>query len=90
MAAKKRTKSIAPRLANGERRIPNSSGLPPAVKRALKVIAYSERQSVSWVMEQMVIEYFGIICPTYKITQKVRVLERHGHIKKPVALRLVK
>jgi hypothetical protein len=79
-------KSIAPRLANGERRLPNSSGLPPAVKRALKVIAHTEKQSVSWVMEQMVIEYFGIICPTYKITPKVRVLKRHGHIEKPIRL----
>lgn len=88
--AKKWKKSIAPRLANGEKRLPNYGGLPPAVKRALRVIAHEERQSVSWVMEQMIIEYFGIICPTYKITQKVRVLEHHGHIKKPVTLRLVK
>ena len=87
MPVKKWKKTIAPRLANGEKRISNTGGLPPAVKRALKVIAHSEKQSVSWVMEQMVIEYFGIICPTYKITKKVRVMTRHGHIK---PLRLVK
>lgn len=79
-------KAIAPRLTSGERRISNAGALPPRVKAALQVIARSEGQSVSWVMEQMVIEYFGIICPSYKMTPKVKTLETKPKHK----LRLVK
>lgn len=54
---KHRPRHIAPRLANGEKRIPAGNGLPPIVKEALSVIAEHENRSRSWVIEQILIEW---------------------------------
>jgi hypothetical protein len=48
---------IAPRLASGESRIPAGNGLPPILKHAISVIAEEERQSRSWVIEQILLHW---------------------------------
>jgi len=50
-------RSIAPRLASGEHRVPAGNGLPPIVKYALSVIAERENKSRSWVIEQILIDW---------------------------------
>jgi len=50
-------RQIAPRLANGEKRVAAGNGLPPIVKQALSEIAAHERQSRSWVIEQILLQW---------------------------------
>jgi hypothetical protein len=50
-------RQIAPRLASGEKRVNAGNGLPPIVKHALTVIAEHERQSRSWVIEQILLQW---------------------------------
>ncbi len=59
-------KQIAPRLLSGERREPNSHGLPPEIKAGLKLIASRHNESVSWVLEKIVIQWFHFKTPKYK------------------------
>jgi hypothetical protein len=66
----KRPRRIAPRLANGDSRISIGHGLPPDIKDAIKMIAHHENQSVSWVLEQIIIEYFGLDKPEYVPVKK--------------------
>jgi hypothetical protein len=63
--SKHKTKKIAPRLFSGEKRESIGHGLPPAIKEGLRSIAVSENESVSWVLEQIIIEYFGFRIPRY-------------------------
>ena len=66
---------IAPRLASGEKRVGFGHGLPPGVKAGLFAIAYKENKSLSWVVEQVLIDYFGLKQPKYverKTTEKER------------------
>lgn len=62
---KKKSKTIAPRLFSGEKRESIGHGLPPPIKHGLRVIAESENESVSWVLEKIIIEYFGFRRPKY-------------------------
>jgi hypothetical protein len=64
---KKHTRQIAPRLANGDIRVSIGHGLPPHIKEGLKLIAYREHRSLSWVLEQVLIHYFGLRQPEYII-----------------------
>jgi hypothetical protein len=48
---------IAPRLASGEKRIPSGNGLPPLLKYCLRGIAEAERRSLSWVIEEILIDW---------------------------------
>lgn len=59
------TRRIAPRLFSGDKRESIGHGLPPEIKAGLKKIAYSENESVSWVLEKIIIEYFGFKTPKY-------------------------
>lgn len=52
-------KRIAPRLANGDKRASIGHGLPPHIKRGLALRAYRERQSVSWLLEQLIVDSFN-------------------------------
>jgi len=61
---------IAPRLANGDSRVSFGHGLPPAIKEGLRKIAYSENKSMSWVMEEVIIDYFSLRRPAYKKRKK--------------------
>lgn len=56
---------IAPRLASGDSRETIGHGLPPEIKAGLRAIASKENQSVSWVLEQIIIDYFGFRRPQY-------------------------
>ena len=63
---------IAPRLADGERRQTIGHGLPPHVKEGIRDIARRENQSVSWVLEQVIIRYFKLDKPEYIPRKKDR------------------
>ena len=57
---------IAPKLANGDSRINFGHGLPEYIKEGLRSIAKDENRSMSWVMEEVIIEYFHLRKPAYK------------------------
>lgn len=57
---RRRKRQIAPRLANGDIRVSLGHGLPPEIKEGLKLIAYREGRSLSWVLERVLITYFGL------------------------------
>jgi hypothetical protein len=61
----KKHKTIAPRLFSGERRESIGHGLPPAIKMGIRQIARAENKSVSWVLEEIIIRYFGFKKPKY-------------------------
>lgn len=61
----KKPRIIALRLASGEIRESIGHGLPPEIKAGLRRIAASENKSVSWVLEQVIIDYFGMRRPKY-------------------------
>lgn len=61
----KKTKTIAPKLANGNSRIPWGGRLPEPIKQGIKLIARQENKSVSWVLEEVVIRYFRLRKPDY-------------------------
>lgn len=61
----KKTRIIAPRLANGDKREGIGHGLPPEIKAGVRRIAASENKSVSWVLEEIIIDYFGLRRPKY-------------------------
>lgn len=66
MTKKKSTKTIAPRLASGVPRVQFGHGLPDAIKEGLRAIARGERKSMSWLVEEVFIDYFGLRRPRYK------------------------
>lgn len=61
----KKTRTIAPHLFSGERRERTFNRLPSDIKEGLIGIAYDKNQSVSWVLEQIIIDYFGFRTPKY-------------------------
>lgn len=62
---RRRPRQIAPRLASGEIRESIGHGLPPHIKQGVRMIAARENRSVSWVLEQVIIAYFGLKKPEY-------------------------
>lgn len=66
-----RHRTIAPRLAGGGHREAIGHGLPPEIKEGLKMIARMENQSVSWVLEKIIIKYFGFDMPEYVRRKKL-------------------
>lgn len=56
---------IAPRLAGGMIRLNFGSRLAPDVKKGLKAIARLENKSMSWVVEEVIIEFFQLRRPKY-------------------------
>jgi hypothetical protein len=62
---KRGPKIIAPRLLSGDRRETIGHGLPPHIKEGIRDIARKENKSVSWVLETIIIEYFGFSKPKY-------------------------
>lgn len=62
-----RPRLIAPRLASGESRIAIGHGLPPAIKAGIRRIAARENKSLSWVLEEIIIEHFGLRRPQYLV-----------------------
>lgn len=66
MAKKKLTITIAPRLVNNDPRVRDYGRLPEDIKEGLRAIAKHEGQSMSWVKEQVIINYFDLRQPKYK------------------------
>ncbi len=64
-SSKPPSRHIAPKLASGISRVPNVGALPPHIRRGLQMIAIARGESVSWVMEQIIYEYFGFRVPSY-------------------------
>lgn len=60
-------KQIAPRLASGDSRVPFMHGLPEEIKEGLREIARMEGKSMSWVLEDALVRYFGLDAPQYKL-----------------------
>lgn len=50
----------------GITRIPKHSSMHPDIWESIREIAKSEKRSVSWVIAEIVGEYFGIDCLTGK------------------------
>jgi hypothetical protein len=65
-------KKIAPRLADGTPRERLYSGLPPGIKRGLKLIAASRKESVSWMLEKEIARIYGFRVPKYQKKRSVK------------------
>jgi len=70
-------RQIAPRLANGDSRVGFGHGLPSHIKEGIRHIAAKENKSMSWVMEEVIIDYFNMRRPKYKRYKKQK--ERLNH-----------
>jgi hypothetical protein len=70
-------KRIAPRLASGDSRDSIGHGLPPEIKEGLRAIAFKENESLSWILEKIIIAYFGFKKPEYV------EIKNEKHIQKP-------
>jgi hypothetical protein len=68
------SKEIAPRLANGMSRVSIGHALPDEIKAGIQAIARHERRSVSWVLENVCYDYFGLKRPKFK-PRKTKVEE---------------
>lgn len=62
----KRTRTISPRLATGDSRLNIYHRLPDEIKEGLFHIARTENQSVGWLLENAILDYFGLKRPKYK------------------------
>ena len=56
---------IAPRLLNGNARVGFGSRLPEEIKNGLRRIAHKENRSMSWVIEEVIVDYFNLPKPKY-------------------------
>lgn len=65
-----KTRTISPRLANGDSRENIYHRLPADIKYGLRLIAKSEGESIGWVLEKVIIDYFGLKKPKYKNYKK--------------------
>lgn len=66
------SRTIAPRLQTGEARVNFGSRLPSEIKEYIRWYARKHNCSMSWVMEQIVIDYFELVAPTYIDNRKAR------------------
>jgi hypothetical protein len=67
---KKNKRTISPRLADGASRVNIYHRLPDEIKEGLRAIAHEEKESVGWVLEQVIIRYFKFDKPEYKKVKK--------------------
>jgi hypothetical protein len=65
-----RRTGIAPRLADGEIRVRLYGRLAPHIKHGLRTIAAHESRSMSWVVEEVLIDYFHLRRPRYRRRQR--------------------
>lgn len=72
---RKRTQ-IAPKLASGQPRVRDYGRLPEAVKEGLRAIAKAEGKSMSWVKEEIIIDWFDLPKPEYKNFNKEQERKR--------------
>lgn len=66
----RRLKSL-PRIP-GVRRLRAGESLHPTVLRGLKRIAHSEKRSMSWVMAEIISDYFNINAATGEVERRRR------------------
>lgn len=66
MKQKQTKREFSPRLASRDIRVKIRHGLPEEIKYGIQEIAKMENQTVSWVLEQSIIDYFGLKRPRYK------------------------
>jgi hypothetical protein len=75
-------RQIAPRLANGEARVPFWNSLPKEFKLAIMDIARDERKSASWVVQEILIDWtrsvMRIRLPRYAKPRKAVAQKRIG------------
>jgi predicted transcriptional regulator len=74
----RRARRIAPRLRSGKSREALAHGIPEHIKAALKMIAASRNESVSWMLEQALVEYFGYDAPEYVERAATRPEDEQG------------
>jgi hypothetical protein len=67
---KKKTRTYAPQLERGIRHKNGWFQLAPSVKHGLREIAKQENQTMNWVLEQVLIDYFHLEHPRYKLRKK--------------------
>lgn len=60
MAKKYIPKQIAPKLASGVSREKVYNAWPPEVKKGMKLVAAAKHVSLNWLIEQAVLEKFGV------------------------------
>lgn len=73
------SRQIAPRLRSGDSRERTWSQFPDGVKEGLRAIAKKERKSMSWVLEQVIIDYFHLRAPLYvKAKSTLRLVRRRA------------
>lgn len=60
MPKRKIVKQIAPRLVGGGSRARVANAWPPSVKDGIALIAAAKRMSANWLVEQAVLEKFGV------------------------------
>lgn len=65
---------ISPLFKNGDIRVKLYGRLPDEVKEGLRAIAKSENQSISWTVEQVIIDYFGLKQPRYKVKKNGKII----------------
>lgn len=61
-----RAKVIAPKLASGDSRVRDYGSLAEEIKEGIRAIAKAEGKSMSWVKEEVLIDYFNLKRPKYK------------------------
>lgn len=98
MPFKRQPRRIAPRLSSGDCRLPFGHGLPESIKAGLRDIAREENCSMSWVLEQLIVDWLGaradIEPPEYKpkkepeppTAQEVQKKKKRKHLKKAADL----
>lgn len=65
MAKGRKPRRIAPRLANGKPRESWAGRLPDYIKQGIAMRAYADNKSVSFYMEEWIIDNFGFKRPEY-------------------------
>ena len=78
---------IAPRLASGLSRVSNGHALPEHIKTGLRLIAARENQSLSWVIEQIIYNFFGFAPPAFVGERGAGVInpEQHARLIKKIS-----
>lgn len=64
---KKKTRTYAPSLERGYRKLNVWLRLAPSVRYGLEQIAKQEKKSINWVLEEVIVYYFHLEEPKYKV-----------------------
>lgn len=64
---KKTAREYAPSLERGYRKLNVWLRLAPSIRHGLSEIARNDNESINWVIEQVLIDYFHLEEPKYKV-----------------------